>query len=457
MTRFRAALLIALSLAPVNPTRAGELDRLLDEELIPKLRNALLDAGFQDKAVGFLPFRSRTVEGKQSFNAGPINTQLPEMIALSLLSTDDPKLKGPRFQILRDAADTAADKKVGLWFQKKEERRKLFKSDFPVLWADQTARADVFVTGLVRLSADAKEATVVVESFTANDLALKPLAEATVPTTRSILRSLGFSFELRPELIKKSRLERDAAAAREVRERGMKVKEPEFSPEGIGGLKLEVFYNGEKQKVETRRGKRGELEFHLPSPRRGQKVTMAVTHLDTEKEPLGFVLRVNGENTWEQERLDAEQCQPWLLKPGRSMTFSGFSFVDREGKTREQPWKVLSDDDSRRRLADFGDKTGTIDLDVFSSGSEVEDIPLAMDRGVLKKPSDFASFRKAVDEFTATKGRSVRNRGVLVRDENVTAKEFQTERLDFVNPVPRAGITIRYYAPDVGEELDITE
>lgn len=457
MTRFRAALLIALSLAPVHATHAGELDRLFDEVLTPKLRNHLLDEGFQGKAIGFLPFRSRAGDGNRTFNAGPINAQLPEMLALSLLRTDDPKLPEPRFPVLRDAADTAADKKVGLWFQKTEERRKLFKTEFPVLWSDKMARPGAFVTGQIRLSADAKEATVTLESFTAKDLELKKVAEETIPATPAILRGLGFGFALRPEEVKKSRAERGAAAAREVRERGMKVKEPEFSPEGIGGLKLEVFYNGEKQKVETRRGKRGELEFHLPSPKKGQKVTMTVTHLDTEKQPLGFVLRVNGENTWEQERLDAEQCQPWLLKPGKSMTFAGFSFIDREGKTREQPWKVLSDDDSRRRLADFGDKTGSIDLDVFSPGSEVEEIPLAMDRGVLKKPSDFASFRKAVDEFTATKGRSVRNRGVLVRDENVTAKEFQTERLDFVNPVPRAGITIRYYAPDVGEELDITD
>lgn len=457
MTRFSAALLIALSLAPVNRTRAGELDQILDEVLTPKLRNHLLDESFQGKAVGFLPFRSRAGDGRQTFNAGPINTQLPEMLALSLLRTDDPKLPEPRFKILRDAADTAADKKVGLWFQKTEERRKLFRADYPVLWSDRTARPDAFVTGQILLSADAKEATVVVESFTAKELEPKRVVKETIPATRSILRGLGFGFELPPEEVKKSRLERDAAAAREVRERGMKVKEPRFSPEGIGGLKLEVFYNGVKQEVKTRRGKRDELEFHLPSPKKGQQVTMTVTHLDAEKVPLGFVLRANGENTWEQERLDAEQCQPWLLRPGRSMTFSGFSFVDREKKTREQPWKVLSDDDSRRRIADFGDKIGTIDLDVFSSGGEVEEIPIAMDRGVLKKPTDFASFRKAVDEFAETKGRSVRDRGVLVRDENVTAKEFRTERLDFVNPVPRAGITIRYYAPDVGDELAITD
>jgi hypothetical protein len=437
---------------------AGEFEAFVEQQLAPQLREKLLDAKFNDKAIGLLPFRAQLPKGISTFNAGTINTHFPEMLLMAMVRTErDPA--APSFDFLREVAATASEKELGKWYQKTDDRRQLFKIEYPSLWSKESRKPDVLLTGRIRISDDAKEASILIESFTESSPQLKKLLETKAPTSISLFRAMGCSFSLPEAAFKKPQKEREAIIVETVRKRGGDhgPAPTDISPNNVAGLRIDVLYNDERQKIQVRKGPRGDYEFFVATPKAKQKVTIRVTHLEQQKELLGFVLRVNGENTWNQERLEAEQCRRWLLKPGTNLLFRGFSFEDPlDGQTREQPWKVLSEADSIRRVADFGDKTGTIDLDVYGSGNDLDEIAIAIDRSLLKQAptQGYANFRKTLEELAQSKS-TARNRGVLVRDENMTAKAFKAETMEFNHPSLRAGITLHYYAPNAAAELDL--
>jgi hypothetical protein len=71
-----------------------------------------------------------------------------------------------------------------------------------------------------------------------------------------------------------------------------------------------VRYNGKKVPLELKNGK-----AFVPEPQEGQTVELGLKQ-DGSKNRYGVVLKVNGENTLEKERLPDLTCHKWVLDPG---------------------------------------------------------------------------------------------------------------------------------------------
>ena len=89
----------------------------------------------------------------------------------------------------------SSDRCICAWFREPSQRPKLFKPQYPLAWGKQKVEADAFLTGLVKVSSDYKQGTVVIEELRAPGKAEKVLEFAFEGDT-ALLTDLGKSYSL---------------------------------------------------------------------------------------------------------------------------------------------------------------------------------------------------------------------------------------------------------------------
>src|SRR5581483_5045014 len=117
-----------------------------------------------------------------------------------------------------------------------------------------------------------------------------------------------------------------------------------------------VLYNGKPVRVEVRDGK-----AFVPEPAQGQTVEFVLAKDGTPRR-FGVVLKVNGENTLDKQRLPDARCRMWVLAaPKEAVAVRGYQL----GTDRLETFRVLSVPESKAREVNYGADVGTITVTVF--------------------------------------------------------------------------------------------
>src|SRR5205823_1090866 len=137
---------------------------------------------------------------------------------------------------------------------------------------------------------------------------------------------------------------------------------------GDAPIKFEVRYNNVPQTITQDPGLFGDLR--IDPPNQGDEVTFYMTNMSPNK--IGAVVKVNGESTLSQETAEDAACQKWVLTPSKLYALRGFYVT---GESKLTPFKVLSDDESAARMAEWSGshaRAGYIDVTVFTEGIALE-------------------------------------------------------------------------------------
>jgi hypothetical protein len=125
-------------------------------------------------------------------------------------------------------------------------------------------------------------------------------------------------------------------------------------------IKLTVLYDGKPVRIQVQGGK-----AFVPEPAAGQRVEFVITK-DAKAQRYGVVLKVNGENTLDKQRLPDVRCRKWIMTdPGETVTVRGYQL----GTDRVETFRVLSAPESKAREINYGADVGTITMTVFPEGT----------------------------------------------------------------------------------------
>ncbi len=368
------------------PARAADLESALLDRAKGLIQHCK-QKGY--KTVGVLKFLGAKEGGELSDNLGTVNTLLARRLEVALVLANDPR--NP-VDLIEDASAVAA-RTPGANHRTPEGRKALLAAKYKLAWGDPKARVspDAFLTGLVGVSKDLKTLTVSFLSFdrATNTLAPVPgVPDAVVPNRAAALVELGESFTLRgafddgkveakkakgneakpkektdaeakPKEEKKADppadLPKDKDAVQQAKEvRDQAAKHPAEDPDAP--VKLTVLYNGKPVRVEVRDGK-----AFVPEPAQGQTVEFVLAKDGTPRR-FGVVLKVNGENTLDKQRLPDARCRMWVLAaPKEAVAVRGYQL----GTDRLETFRVLSVPESKAREVNYGADVGTITVTVF--------------------------------------------------------------------------------------------
>ncbi len=369
------------------PARAADLESALLDRAKGLIQHCK-QKGY--KTVGVLKFLGAKEGGELSDNLGTVNTLLARRLEVALVLANDPR--NP-VDLIEDASAVAA-RTPGANHRTPEGRKALLAAKYKLAWGDPKARVspDAFFTGLVGVSKDLKTLTV---SFLAFDRAtnkLEPVPgvpDAVVPNRGSALVELGESFTLRGAFDDgkvEAKPKKEAAAKKNDAETKPKAKDEKNDPpadlpkdkdqaalksaadvrdqtagkhpaeEPDAPVKLTVLYNGKPVSIEVRDGK-----AFVPEPAQGQRVEFVLAK-DATGRRFGVVLKVNGENTLDKQRLPDAKCRMWVLtNPGEAVAVRGYQL----GTDRLETFRVLSVPESKAREVNYGADVGTITVTVF--------------------------------------------------------------------------------------------
>ena len=120
-----------------------------------------------------------------------------------------------------------------------------------------------------------------------------------------------------------------------------------------------MYYDGEPVRLEFM-GNRAVV----PEPQPGQAITMTIERLDAGEQPIGVVLKVNGQNTIDFERRPAAECSKWVLNEStRKIEIAGFQ----QGMEVSHPFVIKAPDQLRADEVDYGANLGAITIAVFQT------------------------------------------------------------------------------------------
>lgn len=483
--RFLLAALVLLPLAGllavgVSEGRPGDDSvkqkpaRGLDQALLkaaPKIALYLSNKGY--RTVGVLPFKVQKGTRTASYDAAPLAANLPGRLENALLMTMSSNDESKALKIIRDAAGSASQQRVGAWSRNKAAFGKLFSTRYPLALGKRTFQPDVFLTGVVRNKGNRATTTVDIYAFTKDSwsggtprVKMERLFDdpIVVRTDRPLLRDLGYSFALARGSLKRgtkvaardqqalNQVNRDEEQGQQRQQKGQQG----HSPNNVAGMRLEVYYNNVKQMIrplsEGQQGAKSPL-FQVDPPPSGARVALVLTRLDGAGERLGVVMKVNGLSTYKMDDGDSLACKKWLFDAedaGKPNRYDGF-YMAVEGGAK--PFKVLSAEESATKVNELGDRAGWIDVDVFGSGEEkqAEEQKMVSTKGLARgahKPSSLASLRKQLlkknhVKIKKTKRQAVSRGGLIVDDLEQDSEPLTTGKLP--NPVRLGGISIKYY------------
>jgi hypothetical protein len=378
----RISFVIAAFAAIAAETRADDLEgALLDRtKSLVKYSQA---KGY--KTVGVLKFLGAKDGGDFSDNLGTVNLLLARRLEVALVLANDPR--NP-IGIIDDASSVAARTR-GANHRTADGRRALFAAPYKLAWGDPkaTVTPDAFLTGLVEVSKDLKTLRVSFLAFDRKTNKLEPVPgvrDVVVSNRAAALVEIGESFTVRgafddgkfeakakkndvvetkpqtknepPADLPKDKDQSALQQAVDVREQKA-AKHPAEDPNAP--IKLTVLYDGKPVRIEVRGGK-----AFVPEPATGQRVEFIVTK-DAKPVRYGVVLKVNGENTLDKQRLPDAKCRMWVLtKTGETGGIAGYQL----GTDRLETFRVLSAPESKAREVNYGADVGTITLTVFPEG-----------------------------------------------------------------------------------------
>src|SRR5262249_7437092 len=335
----RIAFLLAAFAGVVPPARGADLEgALLDRAKgLVKFSQA---KGY--KSVGVLKFLGAKHGSDFSDNLGTVNTLLAHRLEVALVMANDPRKP---IELIDDASAVAA-KIPGANHLTLAGRKSLLAAQYKLAWGDAKVRVtpDAFLTGLVEVSRDLKTLRVSFLYFDRATNRLEPVpgvADVVVANRGAALVEMGESFALRgafddgkvetkpkgkndaetkpqakndppkekakndpPADLPKDKDQSALQSAVDVRDQkaGKHPAEDPNSP-----IKLTVLYEGKPVKVEVRDGK-----AFVPEPATGQRVEFMITK-DAKAPRYGVVLKVNGENTLDKQRLPDVRCRKWIM------------------------------------------------------------------------------------------------------------------------------------------------
>jgi hypothetical protein len=404
-----------------SPARAAAADRIEDKLKAEgvKVVEYLRDHGYQ--AVGVLKFRVKLGNEPESFSVGILNVVMTRRLQNLLIAMND---EAKPLQIIHEAAQVAAGKKEHANYTSPEGCAKFFEYKYPLAWGSGTVQADVFLTGLVKVSPDKSTTTVVIEAIDRETKKPKEITSFQVRTDRTILSDACESFVLPGKQVRKLGAdEQEEEAAKNSYERDQDKDRPK---PGDRLVKLEILYSGKAQ--EEAGSEKHPGEYQVPEPQENDEVVLALTNLSDKR--VAVVLAVNGKNTlYKQDRLEArpEGLAKWILEPGVRYTVRGYYH---EGGLKYEPFKVISEEESlAEEEQNLHPKLGAIELFVFTEGGKkspvlVREAGLRKPVGAQKKKPQTAKEAAALVQQTSR--RSTKAAGLIKPGENTKDTEVKT-------------------------------
>lgn len=354
--------------------RADRLDAQLSVEA-PKIVEALRKQGV--KNVGVLRFRVQEGKRAESFTTGPINGNLVTRLENALIlnaGTDEKDALG----IIRDAGAEAARQGVNGWFGNEAEQQKLFAvSTYPLAWGESQVKANVFLTGVIKVPADYRSCTVTIEQLTAPGK-LEKLSEFSMPTDVALLRDLGKSFSLvrrgakvgdrSPQALRKRAVDQIAALGGEGGGGGADASDaPLLGKEqqaiNIGGIEFQIMDNDQPVEIKESADPERRSQYEIKSPTAESVVTFRATN-KTDR-TLGLDVHLNGLSVLFERSEMPELCRVFVLKPGVSIRIRGVYQEGEANKYVVAPFKVLVGPEAKRIAADLGPRAGEVQVTVF--------------------------------------------------------------------------------------------
>lgn len=408
--------------------RADNIDKMLIGRIADEIMNNLRQQKYEN--VGVLKFQVKLANRPPSFDVGLLNTNMATRLENALILANDEKKP---IGITRNASQVAArTQKINSL--NPEDCKTLFQATYPLAWGDKEVSVDAFLTGVVELSGDLKDATVKIRSFDQKNPQPQDMLNFKVKTDRSILSDTGMSFSLvKRDLKVKVRgdhLDTEAVEDAEQRLEG-KPRPNDSAVENL--LDLQVYYNGTPQKVivDNETGSR-----KIPEP----PAKAAIYFTVKSKERIGLVLRINGINTLNMEGSDrqVEECSKWVLEPGKEYTIKGFYMSD----NRVLPFQVVSP----QGLTSLDpERLGLIEAAVFR---EEANILTSKEFANLRSLSSSKAKPKTLQELqnqimASAKSPKATGRGLIMPGEASGTTEVKATR--FENPNYVGSLVIRYY------------
>ncbi len=436
--------LFALACAAGAPSPANA--RSLEQELLksaPQVLEHLQKHNCHN--VGVLKFLVQQSSDSTSNNAGPINLNMALRLEVALILANDSDPKKSMGIIAR--ANEVAAQTPGANHLTAKGRQALFRPLYSLAWGNRTVRADAFVTGVIRFSADLREMTVAIQTLRAKAEELDKVLQFTVATNASVLNDAGVSFLLRG-IKDQDRLTDSTAIEAASRLRNRQAAFP--SADNSAPITLEIYYDGKRQEAEISDG-----VARIPEPREKQDVYFILRRKPnivadnggargSNGERYAIVLKVNGENTLHQERLPSLQCRKWVLAPeDKPIVIRGFYLPD--NKT-VQKFRVLSSEEAKQKEMYYGVDVGTISMTVYREKRGKDDPVLASeDEGAVRRARYPDEKPRSLDELK-NKLRVNGKRKLIVDGQKIEGPtlrhvEFRTD------PVPVMSAVISYYRP----------
>jgi hypothetical protein len=347
-------------LATSNCQAQDSMERRLLQQA-PKLIKYFKDHGY--KNVGVLKFLAAHEGQKLKDNLGTLNQLSARRLELALMLNNDPI--NP-VGIVDKASDVASNIS-GASHLSAEGRQKLFTAMYPLAWGKEKVHPDAFVTGTIYISKDLRTLTFSLYCFDSAANKLVPLEDDfQVANSTDRLSEMGESFALRGlfdggtvEVAKGKPQEKayqEQVYQKAVAVREKKVVHPAHPASSYKPVTLAVYYNNKLVPYEFREGK-----AFIAEPYDGQTVHFGLSR-DNSAERYGVVLKVNGENTLDKQRLPDLSCRKWILPTGEGpWTIRGYQI----GNNKRETFRVASMAESRAREVYYGRDVGTITLTVF--------------------------------------------------------------------------------------------
>ncbi|MGA2256948.1 MAG: hypothetical protein ABSG53_20035, partial [Thermoguttaceae bacterium] len=350
--------------------RAADLERQFLKHA-PQVIKYLEDKGC--KNVGVLKFivKKDADEGQGpgfSDRAGTLNLEAAQRLEMALVLANSAR---PPIGIVHNASRVAATT-PGANHLTPEGRKPLFVPRYPLAWGGASVAVDTFIVGCIQVDRDFKQMTVRLAAFDAG-CKLEKVVDFPAAMEAENVAEVGESFVYRGAFDKR-KLElvalNDAAKIRQGSPEHPHPLKTQDAP-----VELQIRYGGRPVAVQVRDGR-----ALIPEPAAGQDVAFVLARKDpADPSRYACVLKVNGENTAERERLRDLLCHKWVLEPGDpSIVIRGYQLAG----NKAEAFHVLSPQQSKAREIDYGDDVGLITLEVFRErpkGTEPPPAPAADD------------------------------------------------------------------------------
>jgi hypothetical protein len=366
--------------APALPAKNPTLEEALRENA-PKIRAFLWEyMKHPDKSlhVGVLKFLVQTDDRPPGDNAGPLNLHIARRLEAALILCL-PEADADKVRILHNPGAVLMRTANHL---NKNGRKAFFQRNYPPAWGkEDMISADVFVTGLVKISGGSRTLDVTVQAFDKTDKELVKVCNLQVAADPRLLTEAGVSFALSRG---SNRVDyANVVPASNGRELPTKVSTRIPSDKKIKSptvrellqeapIDFQVLYDGERQKV----GENGTV----PEPAEKTKVTLRLKHKNRDSYAYGVVLKINGENSIYPEEREPNDFRghKWVLYPKDDYEIAGY--LKKKLKDEAEAFLVLSTSESRLEEVNYGRHAGTFTIVIFQGRPDSKDHPGGKDQ-----------------------------------------------------------------------------